>query len=459
MGSTSAIAYCPQDPKVMIRIAEGDANNQASGYYTLDGGKTWTGMKCSSGGKAAVTKLGEGKYRFLKSGKESGSVSYSDDFGATWNDASGISGYNTSYMLVDPEDPSLIYASGIIYNQYWASNPNLKEPSFEECHYSMFVSHDYGKTWEENTVCKYDMCDHTGDPAYITSGKIAMAAGWNGMYIITEEGKNAEKLDSVFYCKTVGYGAPEKKGGVNTLFIYGRPAESDPEGIYRSTDGGKTWACINVEHIYGGTGNGNYLVGDMNEFGKVYMSTVGCGIVYGQISDSSPEIPTGQTTTAEKTTCPYSLVCNKTEIKVGESVTVGIDKWDREVRSWQASSSSDCVSLGNWDIINFTVTGVKAGTAEITVNFPGGSSASITITVKDSNVIWGDADLDGDVTISDVTVVLAAVAAPSSAKIKEQGRLNADVYQNGDGLSSLDAVSIQKYLAFIITELPESYIS
>ncbi len=458
MGSTCAIAYCPQDPKVMLRIAEGDGNNTATGYYTLDGGQTWTGMKCASGGKASITKLGEGKYRFIKSGKESGAITYSDDFGATWKNASGIDGAYTSYTLVDPNDASIVYASGCTYNKFWSSNPNVTEPTFDECHYSFYVSQDYGATWSETTVCKYDMCENFSDPAYITDDTVAVAASWNGLYIMTEKGTKAEKAD-VFYCKTVGYGAPEKKGGVNTLFIYGRPAESDPEGIYRSTDGGKTWACINVEHIYGGTGNGNYLVGDMNEFGKVYMSTVGCGIVYGQISDSSPEIPTGQTTTAEKTTCPYSLVCNKTEIKVGESVTVGIDKWDREVRSWQASSSSDCVSLGNWDIINFTVTGVKAGTAEITVNFPGGSSASITITVKDSNVIWGDADLDGDVTISDVTVVLAAVAAPSSAKIKEQGRLNADVYQNGDGLSSLDAVSIQKYLAFIITELPESYIS
>lgn len=283
MGSTSAIAYCPQDPKVMIRIAEGDANNQASGYYTLDGGKTWTGMKVASGGKAAIAKLGEGKYRFIKSGKANGGLVYSDDFGATWTECLNVSGDKPSYILVDPEDPTLVYASGIVYNQYWSSDPNKKEPSFDECHYSMYVSHDSGKTWEENPVCKYDMCDHTGDPAYITSGTIAMAAGWNGLYIITEEGTKAEKTD-VFYCKTIGYGAPEKAGGVNTLFMYGKPQESDPEGIYRSTDAGKTWVCINTDHIYGGTGNGNFIVGDMNEFGKMYMSTVGCGIVYGKLS-------------------------------------------------------------------------------------------------------------------------------------------------------------------------------
>ncbi len=292
MGSTAAIAYCPQDPNVMIRIAEGDGNNTASGYYTLDGGKTWEGMKPSSGGKAAVVKLGEGKYRFLKSGKESGAVSYSDDLGQTWKTADGIdsSGNKPTYFLVDPEDPLLVYASVVVYNQYWASDTSKKEPTFDECHYSMYVSHDGGKTWEDNPVCKYDMCDHTGDPAYIKSDTVAMAAGWNGLYILTEKGTKAEKTD-VFYCKTIGYGAPEKEGDPNTLFMYGRPDETDHEGIYRSTDGGKSWVLINTDHIYGGTGNGNFLVGDMNEFGKVYMSTVGCGIVYGELSDGSDPKP------------------------------------------------------------------------------------------------------------------------------------------------------------------------
>ena len=145
------------------------------------------------------------------------------------------------------------------------------------------------------------MCDHTGDLAYITDDTVAMAVGWNGMYIITDSGKNIEKSD-VFYCKCIGYGAPEKDGGVNTLYIYGKPAENDPEGIYRSTDGGKTWVCINTDHLYGGTGNGNFLVGDMNEFGTVFMSTVGAGIVCGKLSGSVP--PTTDPTEPSDTTKP-----------------------------------------------------------------------------------------------------------------------------------------------------------
>ncbi|MDE7364955.1 MAG: 1,4-beta-glucanase [Ruminococcus sp.] len=352
MGSTSAIAYCPQNPDVMIRIAEGDANNQASGYYTLDGGKTWRGMKVSTGGKAAITQLSEDKYRIIKSGKESGSLVYSDDFGRTWENATGITGDKPSYILVDPEDPSLVYASAITYNQYWGSDPNKKEPTFDECHYSMYVSHDYGKTWEENPICKYDMCDHTGDPAYVTSDTIAMAVGWNGLYIITEKGTKAEKTD-VFYAKTVGYGAPEKKGGVNTLFIYGKPSETDVEGIYRSTDGGKSWDCINTDRLYGGTGNGNFLVGDMNEFGTVFMSTVGAGIVCGKLAENVGTSSTTPTTT--KAPATSNTTTTTTIVSVAVSL-LGDANCDKEVNI--ADATAIVQHLGNKDKYGLTEQGL-----------------------------------------------------------------------------------------------------
>ncbi len=291
MGSTSAIAVCPQNTDVWARTANGDGNNTGSAFYTLDRGKTWTAFTpACTGGKLSITELKKGTYRIINT-STGGAVSYSDDFGKTWNKSSGIDASKTVYTLVDPKDPSVIYASGVKYNEYWASDMSKKEPTLDECHYSFYVSTDYGKTFSAKTVCKYDMCDSTGDPAYLGDGSIIVATGWYGMYKITDKGANIEKLDNVYYAKTVGYGAPEKTGGINTLFMYGKPAATDPEGIYRSTDGGKSWDCINTDHLYGGTGNGNYLVGDMDEFGKVYMSTVGCGIVYGKLTDGTTPAP------------------------------------------------------------------------------------------------------------------------------------------------------------------------
>lgn len=288
MGSTCAISVCPQNTDVRIRIAEGN-NDIAAGYYTTDGGKTWIEMDNAPGGHTAITQLEEGKYRFFKScmdSDKSTAVSYSDDFGKTWETCEGIPtayGSRGTHMFVEPDAPNVVYAYVTYYNESWIwSKP---KPDDADVKYKLCVSTDYGKTFESTDICTYDQCDSAGRIAYLGKpGELILAGGYYGLYHVrVENGKVVvnEKIDGVSYCKTVGYGAPEKAGDPNAVYFYGRTTNDAPEGIYRSTDAGKTWVCINSSKLYGGTGNANFIVGDMDEFGKVYMSTVGCGIVYG----------------------------------------------------------------------------------------------------------------------------------------------------------------------------------
>ena len=143
------------------------------------------------------------------------------------------------------------------------------------------VSYDGGKTFKNRLVGENK--GFSNRLAYLGNGKVVLAAGNDGAYISNDFGETIEKMEGVTYCKTVGYGAPEKKGGIYTLYMYGRPLENDPDGVYRSSDKGKTWVLINENQVSGGTGDGNFLVGDMNTFGMVYMSTLGLGIKYGRI--------------------------------------------------------------------------------------------------------------------------------------------------------------------------------
>lgn len=295
IGSTSAIAYCPQNTDVMVRFSEHDGG----GFYSTDAGKTWTKMANSggTGGKACITQLDEKTYRIFHSAGDSGNVQYTDDFGETWSDCSGIPsqyGSKPTFMISEPEHPEIVYAYATYYNSSWGySKP---APTAEDAQYKFCVSTDYGKTFTSVDVCMYDQCDSAGRIAYLGEGELILGGGYYGMYHATVKNGKAtiEKLDNVSYCKTVGYGAPEEEGGLNTIYMYGKPDEDDTEGIYRSTDGGKTWLCINTERLYGGTGNGNFIVGDMNEFGKIYMSTVGSGLVYGELSDGNDK-PTTST--------------------------------------------------------------------------------------------------------------------------------------------------------------------
>ena len=278
IGSTAVIAVCHQDPKIMVRFSE----NEGKGYYSKDSGETWTKMSDAGGtsGKGAIAKTGKG-YRIFHTGENG--INYSDDFGDTWSKSTGLVGTKQFGILVDLEDSNIVYAYTAKYNAYWYADTTKKEPTLDDAQYDLGVSTDGGKTFTNTIVSPYDQCDVANRIGYLGKGKIVLAAGWYGAYISVDSGKTVTKLDNVFYCKTIGFGAPEKEGGVNTLYMYGKPAEDDIEGIYRSSDSGKTWVLINTKNLFGGTGNGNFLVGDLNTFGMVYMSTVGCGIIYGKL--------------------------------------------------------------------------------------------------------------------------------------------------------------------------------
>lgn len=71
--------------------------------------------------------------------------------------------------------------------------------------------------------------------------------------------------------------------------------------------------------------------------------------------------------------------------------------------------------------------------------------------------VWGDANCDGEVTIADATALLQAIGNPDKYKLSELGEKAADVYNNGDGLTGRDALSIQLFEAKMIPSLPESY--
>jgi xyloglucan-specific exo-beta-1,4-glucanase len=67
------------------------------------------------------------------------------------------------------------------------------------------------------------------------------------------------------------------------VYIWGA-AGGGPRGIYRSDDGGGSWQRINDDaHQFGGPGNGEFVIGDANVYGRVFMSTAGRGLVMGDL--------------------------------------------------------------------------------------------------------------------------------------------------------------------------------
>lgn len=107
----------------------------------------------------------------------------------------------------------------------------------------------------------------------------------NGLAHSIDGGETWTRINTMEACLTIGLGKAAPGTDYFALYMWGA-ANGDGIGIYRSIDKGVSWTRINDDqHQFGGPGNGNFVVGDMNVYGRVYMSTAGRGIVYGNIGE------------------------------------------------------------------------------------------------------------------------------------------------------------------------------
>ena len=199
----------------------------------------------------------DGKRFFWAPGNDS-SIYYSDDQGKNWTKSEG--GVGPKKIICDPVNPDYVYA---------ASGG------------AFFYSEDGGKTFTQNMTLSV----FTAARPVVAPGKEGVVYYPSmGLQVSTDNGKTFTRLDSLAACMAVGLGKGKTDSDPYTIFVWGKPTNDDPIGLYWSEDEGKTWSRVNDDqHQFGGPGNGFFVVGDMNKYGRVYMSTVGLGIVYGDL--------------------------------------------------------------------------------------------------------------------------------------------------------------------------------
>lgn len=72
------------------------------------------------------------------------------------------------------------------------------------------------------------------------------------------------------------------------------------------------------------------------------------------------------------------------------------------------------------------------------------------------SVLYGDANCDKKVNMADVVFIMQCGANPDEFKLTEQGKINGDVYNVGDGVTNNDALAIQQLEAGLVSKLPVS---
>ncbi|MFP5041700.1 WD40/YVTN/BNR-like repeat-containing protein [Parasediminibacterium sp. JCM 36343] len=250
MGTTHVISYAGTNPNVMIRLG-------GNLMYTLDQGKSWGWFPSVPGyqGKVTVTASGTA---FIYSPNWMNTTYRTVDRGANWMPCVGLDMPNAR-PVADLVNDNKIY----VYN--------TDDGNF-------FASNDGGLTFKEAT----NIGPGASRIIRVVPGKeghIWVAANGEGLMRSTNSGSSFKTIKGVSSCSSVGIGMAAPGGAYPSIFIWG--VVNGVEGVFMSSDEGKTWIRVNDNaHQYGGTGNGQFVMGDMNIYGRVYMSTVGRGISY-----------------------------------------------------------------------------------------------------------------------------------------------------------------------------------
>jgi xyloglucan-specific exo-beta-1,4-glucanase len=327
VGTTTGIAYASLNPNIMLRAGAKTVNSVQVGalFYSTDMGISWTECATTKGYRGNIAIAADGG-TFLHC-PEGSSITYrSVDQGKTWTAVTGLS-ISNARPVADPLVPAKFYA----YNSSSGA---------------LFVSTNGGTSFISSGT------PGASGSAIIRTAPYREGDVWvplysGGLTRSTNSGQTFVKLSNVTYCAAVGFGKAASGQSYPAIYIWG--TVNSIRGVHRSTDEGATWTRVNDDdHQYGGLANGQAIIGDMNVFGRFYMSASGRGIIYGESSETCvptniiPYISVNGETASETA---YTSVVNGATVKLSPEPTSG-GSW-----SWTGpnsfTSSDREVSIAN----------------------------------------------------------------------------------------------------------------
>ena len=286
IGTTQSLGYAPL-ANAFVRTGQvtdystGTAITSTVMYRSDDNASTWTELKTTLNGAMGLVAMSADGKVILHRPENSSDVYRTTDNAKTWSKVTGMDGQSQYARITpDPVNADVFY---LVDQQGY-----LKK------------STDGGATFANSGARLQD--DSKGE-YYNGAGLIRTVPGkeghlwvpldqsqqWlekgfseNGLAYTEDGGKTWNRCEGASTAIAVGIGKTKEGASYETIFIWGANKSGSAIGIYRSTDKCKTFERVNDDtHQFGGPGNGNFVQGDMNNFGVVYMSTVGRGLIVG----------------------------------------------------------------------------------------------------------------------------------------------------------------------------------
>lgn len=338
MGTTNGLAVAALNTSKMVRTG-------SSLYYSTNTGSSWT--QATINGSQGFVSLSADGNTLLHSPNSSSTTYRSTNNGSSWSTVSGLN-FSDARTVADQVNSS----------KFYSYNPGTGR---------IYVSTNGGTSFAQAATIGGGGSKHIRTVPG-NEGHIWVALYNGGLVRSTNSGTSFTSISNVTTCSGVGLGKAASGATYPTIYISG--TVGGVRGIFRSTDQGASWTRINDDaHEWGGLGNGQFIVGDMNVYGRVFMSTVGLGVVY--IESGGPSVPVTGVTVSPVTA---SVAVNGT---TQLTATVLPSNATNKSVSWSSSNTSVATVSSSG-----LVTGVATGSATITVTTQdGGFTASCNVTV------------------------------------------------------------------------------
>jgi uncharacterized protein (TIGR03437 family) len=264
--------FAESNPALVACVGLIDYQGTAAGAYSLDGGATWTQFAGIPPGAAGAPSVGYSSMiavsadgaTFVWAPGTSGPA-YSRDRGTSWIPCAGApSGLR---VVSDRVNPSKFYgydgSSGTVYASTDGGAAFVARATG--------LPADRGNQGWTNEAQPRTVPGREGDVWLPLSG---------GLYHSTNSGTSFTRISTIESAPLAGFGMAAPSASYPALYVVG--TVGGVYGIFRSDDIGASWTRINDDaHQYGELA---VITGDPRVYGRVYLGTMGRGILYADIA-------------------------------------------------------------------------------------------------------------------------------------------------------------------------------
>jgi hypothetical protein len=254
---TNGIDFAASNPNFVVRV--GNSGQLASDVaYSTDNGQTWKPCAAAVPGYTTVNEMAsvavaaDGSAFVVAPAKNFGTPALTTNSGATWTAVTGL------------PTGAVVASDRVMPNTFYATTQGM-----------LYVSTNGGAAFTSaNTF--------TGNgaprPVFGQAGEVWVAST-GGLYQFTGAGATRTVVTTVTRANGVGFGMAAPGVSHPAVFIIG--TVQGQYGFFRSDDGaGASWLRFNDDaHQFGGL-QGNLIAGDVNVYGRAYLTTGGRGFVY-----------------------------------------------------------------------------------------------------------------------------------------------------------------------------------